>query len=80
MPELLLRHHHDRSIFSASALAARPAEERDDRSGEMVHARRDRVTAVVALGMGFFGLMAAMRALDHVVMVALFAHWDSVET
>jgi hypothetical protein len=66
--------------FERLALAAaRPAEERNDRGGEVVHTRRNRVTAVVALGVVLVRLMTAVRAFDHVVMVVVLAHWNSLD-
>jgi hypothetical protein len=54
--------------------AAWAAEERDNGRGEVVHARGDRVAAVVALGMMLVGVMAAVRALHGVVMIVVLAH------
>jgi len=75
MPERALRHFGKGKTGQAYlALAARTAaEKREEGSGgggDVMRARRYRVAAMIAFGVGLRGLVAAMRAFDVVVIVA----------
>jgi hypothetical protein len=52
-------------VFAAGAAA----EKRQEGGGEMMRAGRDRVAAVIALGVGLLGVVAAVRAFDGFVVI-----------